>query len=82
MRDMDHDTYKNQSLKETQARSLLAPENLPLDLGTRGIITEAKPVMPGVYETIFENPESAIGMEAYIVQKNAAEISSAAKGYG
>lgn len=61
---------------------LLAPENLPLDLGDLGIITEAKLVMPGVYEAALENPETAIGTEVYIVQKNAAEISSAAKGYG
>lgn len=61
---------------------LLAPENLPLDLGELGIITEAKLVMPGVHEAVLENPETAIGKEAYIVQKSAAEISSAAKEYG
>lgn len=53
---------------------LLAPENLPLDLGDLGIITETKLAMPGVYETVLENPETAIGTEAYIVQKNAAEM--------
>lgn len=57
-------------------------ENLPLDLGEMGTITEAKLVMPGVYETIMVYSETAIGMEAYIVQKSAAEISSAAKKYG
>ena len=29
-----------------------------------------------------ENPETAIGMEAYVVQKSATDISSAAKEYG
>lgn len=61
---------------------LLAPENLPLDLGELGIITEAKLVIPGVYEADLKNPKTGVGTEAYIVRKSAAKISAAAKQYG
>jgi len=29
---------------------LLSPENLPLDLGELGVVTEAEAIIPGVYE--------------------------------
>lgn len=65
-----------------QETPLLAPENLPLDLGELGVVTEAELVMPGVYEAVLENPEMGVGMEAFIVLKSASEISEAAKEYG
>ena len=61
---------------------LLAPENLPLDLDDLGMVTQAELVMPGVYDAILENPETGVGMEAYIALKNAPGLSSAAKKFG
>lgn len=61
---------------------LLIPENLPLDLGELGMVTEAELVMPGVYEAALEDPETGVSKEAFIVLKNVSKISSAAKGYG
>ena len=61
---------------------LLTPKNLPLDLGKLGVVTEAELVMPGVYEAILECPKTGVSVEAYIVQKSAAEISATAKRYG
>lgn len=63
-------------------REMLFPENLPLDLGELGMVTEAELVMPGVYETVLEDQETGVGTGAYIVQKSAAGISGSAKGYG
>lgn len=62
--------------------SMMAPENLPLDLGELGTVTEAEPVMPGVYDAVLERPETGLSEEAYIVSQDAAEISDAAKRYG
>lgn len=59
-----------------------ALENLPLDLGLLGMVTEANLVMPDVYNAILENLETGIAVEAFIVMKDAAEISEAAKRYG
>ena len=61
---------------------MLAPENLPLDLGELGAVIEADLVIPGVYDAILRSPEAEIGIEAYIVLKDAAEISKSAKRYG
>lgn len=58
------------------------PENLPLDLGRLGMITEGSLVMPGVYEVVLEDPATSTSVEAYIVHQDAAGISSAAKEYG
>lgn len=55
---------------------------LPLDLGELGIVTEAELAMPGVYNAVLENPEIGVTVEAFIVLKNAVEISAAAKQYG
>lgn len=61
---------------------LLAPENLPLDLDDLGMVTQADLVMPGVYDTVLENPETGVGIEAYIALKNAPGLSAAAKKFG
>ena len=61
---------------------MLTPEKLPLDLGSLGVVTEAELAMPGVYAAVLENPETGICTEAYIVRKNATEISASAKHYG
>jgi len=60
---------------------LLEPENLPLDLGKLGIVTEAEIVMPGVYDVVL-NQETCLNVDAYIVLKSAADISNTAKRYG
>ena len=59
---------------------LLALENLPLDLGELGVVTEADLVMPGVYDTVLKDPETGLAVEAFIVLKSAPEISDIAKG--
>ena len=61
---------------------LLAPRNLPLDLGELGAVTEAELIMPGVYEAILEFLETGLAVEAFIVLSSAEEISAAAKRYG
>ena len=61
---------------------LLSPENLPLDLGELGMVTEAELVMPGVYNAILEFLETGLAVEAFIVLNSAEEISAAAKRYG
>ena len=61
---------------------LLSPENLPLDLGELGMVTEAELVMPGVYNAILEFLETGLAVEAFIVLSSAEEISAAAKRYG
>ena len=61
---------------------LLSPENLPLDLGELGMVTEAELVMPGVYNAILEFFETGLAVEAFIVLSSAEEISAAAKRYG
>lgn len=61
---------------------LLAPENLPLDLGELGTVKEAESIIPGVYETVIEEPETELNLEAYIVLRSAADISKAAKKHG
>ena len=43
---------------------LLSPENLPLDLGELGMVTEAELVMPGVYNAILEFLETGLAVEA------------------
>ena len=60
----------------------LSPENLPLDLGEWGTVTEADPVMPGVYDAVLEQPETGVASEAFLVHRGTAEISDIAKGYG
>lgn len=61
---------------------LLAPENLPLDLGELGTVIEAELVMPGVYNAVLERPETGLAVEAFLVLGDAGEISAAAKRYG
>ena len=61
---------------------LLVLENLPLDLGALGTVTEAELVMPGVYDAILELSETGLTVEAFIVLSSAGEISAAAKQYG
>jgi len=61
---------------------LLAQENLPLDLGELGAVIQADLVMPGVYDTALEIPETGLIVEAYVVLKTAIEISETAKKYG
>lgn len=61
---------------------LLAPRNLPLELGELGTVTEAELIMPGVYDAILECSETGLAVEAFIVLSNAGEISAAAKRYG
>lgn len=61
---------------------LLSPKNLPLDLGELGTVTEAELAMPGVYNAVLEFSETGLAVEAFIVLRNAGEISTAAKRYG
>lgn len=61
---------------------LLSSENLPLDLGELGMVTEAELAMPGVYNAVLEFSETGLAVEAFIVLRNAGEISTAAKQYG
>lgn len=61
---------------------LLAPRNLPLELGELGTVTEAELIMPGVYDAILEFSETGLAVEAFIVLSNTGEISTAAKRYG
>lgn len=61
---------------------LLAPENLPLSLGEQGTVIEAEIVMPGVYDVIVEQEETQMGIEAFIVLRDASDISDMAKQYG
>lgn len=61
---------------------LLAPRNLPLELGELGTVTEAELIMPGVYDAILEFSETGLAVDAFIVLSNAGEISAAAKRYG
>lgn len=61
---------------------LLAPRNLPLELGKLGTVTEAELIMPGVYDAVLEFSETGLAVEAFIVLSNAGEISAAAKRYG
>lgn len=65
-----------------QEHQLLAPANLPLDLGDFGVVTEADLVMPGVYDVILESSETGAATEGFIVLRSAIEISAIAKGYG
>lgn len=69
-RDMDRETH------------LMVLENLPLDLGVLGVVTETTPIIPGVYDAILENLETGVAEEAFIVLRNAPEIPAAAKRYG
>lgn len=62
--------------------NLLAPRNLPLELGELGTVTEAELIMPGVYDAVLEFSETGLAVEAFIVLNNAEEISAAAKRYG
>lgn len=57
-------------------------ELLPLDLGKLGVVIEAELIMPGVYDTILEDTETGVTAEAFIVLRDAEEISAAAKQYG
>lgn len=61
---------------------LLGKENLPLDLGRLGMVTQAELVLPGIYDAVLKNEETGLGIEAYIVLQSAAGISDAAKQYG
>lgn len=61
---------------------LLSPENLPLDLGELGTVTEAALAIPGVYNAVLEFSETGLAVEAFIVLRSAGEISTAAKQYG
>lgn len=61
---------------------LLAPENLPLELGDFGIVTDAQIVMPGVYEAVLMQEEVFVGAEAFIINRDTPEISGVAKQYG
>lgn len=61
---------------------LLSPENLPLDLGELGMVTQAQSVMPGVYDAILYQEEAFISTEAFIVLQSAPDISDLAKKFG
>lgn len=65
-----------------QKKGLPAPENLPLDLGELGTVTEAELIMPGVYDAVLEFLDTGLAVEAFLVLSNAGEISAAAKRYG
>lgn len=43
----------------------------PLDLGGLGIVIEAELVMPDVFDTVIEDRETGLAMEAFIVSQNA-----------
>ena len=60
----------------------LSPENLPLDLGELGEVTEAKAVIPGVYEVILHREELIVDIVAFIVFSDTPVISDTAKKYG
>jgi len=59
-----------------------ALDDLPLDLGGLGMVVEAEPIIPGVYDAVLEQPETGVGTEAYIVSRCADGISGSAKKYG
>lgn len=61
---------------------LLSPENLPLDLGKLGVVTEAEAVIPGVYEAVMRLEDGMSLIEAFIVLSGAPAVSDAAKKYG
>ena len=61
---------------------LLSPENLPLDLGELGVVTEAEAIIPGVYEASMRQEGSLLLIETFIVLSEAPSISAAAKKYG
>ncbi len=61
---------------------LLALENMPLGLGELGTVTDAELAMPGVYNAVLEFSETGLAVEAFIVLRNAGEISTEAKQYG
>ena len=61
---------------------LLSPENLPLDLGELGVVTEAEAIIPGVYEASMRQEGSLLLSETFIVLSEAPSISAAAKKYG
>lgn len=69
---------------EPRETPMLAPSNLPLDLGELGAVIEADLVMPGVYDAVLKLPGTAatVGVQAYIVLKDAEDISDTAKRYG
>lgn len=54
----------------------------PLDLGKLGTVTEAELVIPDVFGAVLEDQETGIAEEAFIVSRNAVNISMAAKRYG
>lgn len=56
--------------------------SLPPDLGALGMVAEADLVMPGVYDTVLEQPETGVMSEAFLVHRDTAEISDVAKEYG
>lgn len=61
---------------------LLAPENLPLDLGELGIVTEAELVMPSVYEIALQQQETNFAVQAFIVIKSTSNFSDTVIQYG
>ncbi len=67
---------------QNQNMQPFAPDNLPLGLGELGIVVEAEPVIPGVYDAVLAQPETGVGTEAYIVSRRADGISGSAKKYG
>jgi len=76
------DTFKNGAMRMNNAAQLLAPDNLPLDLGEIGIVKKADQIMPGVYRSLLAFPESyMLGDELYIVLRDAPDISETAKSY-
>ena len=50
---------------------LLSPENLPLDLGELGVVTEAEAIIPGVYEASMRQEGSLLLSETFIVLSEA-----------
>lgn len=57
-------------------------EQLPLELGELGRVTQAELVMPGVYNAVVEEREFGLAKEAFLVLKSATGISALAKEYG
>jgi len=72
---------KNMSIQNQNIQPF-ALDDLPVDLGGLGMMVEAEPIIPGVYDAVLEQPETGVGTEAYIVPRRADGISGSAKKYG
>jgi len=62
---------------------LLAPDNLPLDIGEKGTVEQAHQVIPDVYRClVLTSHPCVVGDDAYLVLRDTSNISASAKNYG